>query len=77
MQLVQDFFDEGSVIAACLQPTALARLEPTLRRLLAGQQLFIKQPDGSYRPKGSQLGLTQGFLFADFREAALRAAEVA
>ncbi len=77
MQLVQDSFDAGSVIAAWLQPAALAQLEPTLRRLLAGRQLFIKQADGSYRPKGSHLGLTQGFRFCDLREAALRAAEVA
>jgi hypothetical protein len=77
MQYVQDSFDAGSVVAAWLNPSALGQLDPVLRRLMAGQQLFVKQADGTYRPKGSQLGLARRFEFADLREPALRAAEVA
>ncbi|MEO5672203.1 MAG: hypothetical protein ABIR26_16065 [Ramlibacter sp.] len=65
MQYVEDSFDCGSVVAACLCPGALGQFEPVLRRLLAGQQLFVKQPDGTYRPKGSQLGLPRSFEFSD------------
>ena len=77
MQYVQDSFDAGSVVAAWLHPSALGQLEPVLRRLMAGRQLFVKQADGTYRPKGSQLGLARRFDFADLRDPALRAAEVA
>ena len=77
MQYVQDSFDAGSVVAAWLQPSALGQLEPVLRRLMAGRQLFVKQADGTYCPKGSQLGLARRFDFADLRDPALRAAEVA
>ena len=77
MQYVQDSFDAGSVVAAWLSPSALGRLEPVLRRLMAGQQLFVKQADGTYCPKGSHLGLARRFDFADLREPALRSAEVA
>ena len=74
MQYVQDSFDPGSVVAAWLSPGTLGQLEPVLRRLLAGQQLFVKQPDGTWRPKGSQLGLPRPFEFADLHDAALRSA---
>ena len=74
MQYVQDSFDPGSVVAACLSPGTLGQFEPVLRRLLAGQQLFVKQPDGTYRPKGSQLGLPRSFEFTDLHDAALRSA---
>ena len=74
MQYVQDSFDVGSVVAAWLSPGALGEFEPVLRRLLAGQQLFVKQPDGTYRPKGSQLGLPRCFDFADLEGPALRKA---
>jgi hypothetical protein len=65
MQYVQDSFDAGSVVAAWLTPGTLGKLEPVLRRLLCGQQLFVKQPDGTWRPRGSTLGLARGFDFDD------------
>ena len=73
--VVQDSFDAGSVVAACLSPRTLGELEPVLRRLLGGKQLFVKQPDGSYRPKGSPLGLAHAhcFQFADLQAPALAA----
>jgi hypothetical protein len=70
-QQVQDTFDAGTVIAACLSPGVLGQLEPVLRRLLAGQQFFVKQRDGSYRPKGCELGLARSFHFADLQTPAL------
>jgi hypothetical protein len=74
MQYMQDSFDAGNVVAACLIPMTLGQLEPMLRRLLAGRQLFVKQANGSYRAKGSQLGLTRSFEFADLDSPALRVA---
>jgi hypothetical protein len=47
-------------------------LEPVLRRLLCGKQLFVKQADGTYRPQGSELGLSRYFEFADLQAPALR-----
>jgi hypothetical protein len=76
MQYVQDSFDTGTVIAAWLSPGTFGALDPVVRRLLAGQQLFVKQPDGSYRPKGSPLGLARSFDFSDLHEPALRTAGV-
>jgi len=75
MQFAQDSFDPGSVIAASLSPGTLGSLEPVMRRLLSGTQLFVKQPDGSYRPKGSPLGLAQShcFQFADLQTPVLAA----
>jgi hypothetical protein len=72
--LVQDCFDCGNVVAAWLSPTTLGRLEPVLRRLLAGRQLFVKQPDGTWRPRGSELGLAHCFEFNDLKAPALRPA---
>src|SRR5262245_35672538 len=72
MQYVHDSFDTGTVIAAWLSPDALQELEPLLRRLLAGKQLFIKQSDGSYRPQGWEYGLARGFQFSQLCEPALR-----
>jgi hypothetical protein len=72
MQYVQDSFDAGTVIAAWLSPGTLGQLEPVMRRLLCGQQLFVKQADGRYRPKGSELGLARSFDFADLYSPALR-----
>ncbi|AMO23261.1 hypothetical protein GCM10027034_42570 [Ramlibacter solisilvae] len=72
MQYVQDSFDTGTVIAAWLSPGALEELEPLLRRLLAGKQIFIKQSDGSYRPQGWEYGLARGFQFSELCEPALR-----
>lgn len=72
MQYVQDSFDAGTVVAACLSPGILDQLEPVLRRLLAGQQLFVKQLDGTYKPKGCALGLARSFEFSDLHAPALR-----
>jgi hypothetical protein len=72
MQYAQDSFDAGTVIAAWLSPGTLGQLEPVMRRLLCGQQLFVKQPDGSYLPKGSELGLARSFEFTDLHSPALR-----
>lgn len=72
MQFVQDSFDAGNVVAAWLSPVTLGQLEPVLRRLLAGKQLFIKQPDGTWRPRGSQLGLAHCFDFTELQAPALR-----
>lgn len=69
MQFVQDSFDPGSIVVAWLSPGTLGELEPVMRRLLTGKQLFVKQPDGTYRPKGSPLGLAHShcFQFADLQ----------
>ena len=72
MQLVQDSYDAGNVVAAWLSPGTLDQLEPVLRRLMAGKQLFVKQADGTYRPKGSELGLAHYFEFTDLQAPALR-----
>jgi hypothetical protein len=72
MQYVQDSFDAGSVVAAWLTPGTLGQLEPVLRRLMAGKQLFVKQEDGTYRPRGSELGLPRYFRFTDLQAPALR-----
>jgi hypothetical protein len=73
MQFVEDSYDAGNVIAAWLSPGTMGRLEPVLRRLLAGKQLFVKQRDGTYRPQGSELGLAHYFDFADLQAPAFRA----
>jgi len=52
-----DPFVTGSVVAASLAPHAVDAFEPTLRRLLAGQQFFVKLADGRWKPQGCQLGL--------------------
>jgi hypothetical protein len=72
MQFVKDSFDAGSVVAAWLSPGTLGQLEPVMRRLMVGKQLFVKQPDGTYRPRGSELGLAHYFEFTDLESPALR-----
>jgi hypothetical protein len=72
MQFVQDSYDAGNVVAAWLSPGTLGRLEPVLRRLLCGKQLFVKQADGTYRPQGSELGLARYFEFTDLQAPDLR-----
>ena len=57
MQSAIDSFATGSVVAAALVPQAMDRFDPVLRRLLAGQQFFVKLADGRWRPQGCQLGL--------------------
>ena len=71
MGFVQDSFDAGAVVAARLTQAALRRLEPELRLLLCGHQLFVKQLNGEYRPRGSQLGLAHCFEFTDLEAPAL------
>lgn len=70
--VVQDSLHPGSVVAACLTPGTLCQMEPVLRRMLCGQQLFVKQADGTYRPKGSELGLPKYFDFEDLHAPSLR-----
>jgi len=72
MQHVQDSFNAGAVVAAWLSPGILGEFEPVLRHLLAGQQLFVKQPDGTYKPKGCALGLARSFEFSDLQAPACR-----
>ena len=70
--VVQDPFTTGSVVAASIAPSTLSEFEPVLRRLLAGTQLFVKQADGSYRPRGCALGLARCFSFEDLVHAEAR-----
>jgi len=72
MQYVQDSFDTGTVVAACLSPGTLEDMDPMLRCLLKGQQLFVKLRDGSYQPKGCEFGLPHGFLFSQLCDPAVR-----
>jgi hypothetical protein len=74
MQYMCDSFDAGNVVAARLSPMTLGELEPVLQRLLAGQQPFVKQADGTWRPKGFELGLARCFEFADLQAPAPRMA---
>lgn len=52
-----DTFVTGTVVAASLAPQAVDSFDPVLRRLLAGQQFFVKLADGRWKPQGCQLGL--------------------
>ena len=64
-----DTFVTGSVVAASLTPQAVDSFEPVLRRLLAGQQFFVKLADGRWKPQGCQLGLgCHCFEFSDLRD---------
>lgn len=63
--VVSDPFNAGSVVAATLSPRATDDFDPVLRRLLAGTQVFVKQADGGWKPKGCQLGLPLCFEFSD------------
>ena len=65
MSPVVDTFAPGSVVAASLQPQAVDAFDPILRRLLSGTQVFIKQADGRWKPRGCQLGLARCFEFGD------------
>jgi hypothetical protein len=70
--VIQDLFSTGTVVTACLAPAVLQKFEPVVRRLLSGSQLFVKQPDGSYRPTGTHFGLPRYFEFGDLQEPAVR-----
>lgn len=63
--LAADTFDPGHEVEAQLAPHALAEFDPVLRRLLGGHQLFVKQADGRWRPRGCALGLARCFDYAD------------
>ena len=66
MTLATDTFVTGSVVAASLAPQAVDMFDPVLRRLLAGQQFFVKLADGRWKPQGCQLGL--GCLCVEFAD---------
>jgi hypothetical protein len=69
MTYATDTFVTGSVVAASLAPKAFDGFDPVLRRLLAGQQFFVKLADGRWRPQGCQLGLgCRCFEFSDLRD---------
>lgn len=53
--------DAGREINTCLTVSTLGALAPELRRLLTGRQVFVRQRDGTWRPKGSPLGLARCF----------------
>ena len=61
----QDPFAPGSVVAASLTPAAMGGFDPIVRLLLGGKQVFVKQPDGRWRPRGCELGLARCFAFED------------
>lgn len=63
-----DSYATGSVVAASLAPRAVDSFDPVLRRLLKGQQFFVKVADGRWRPQGCQLGLACCFAFSDLLE---------
>lgn len=69
---IHDPYDTGSVVAAQLQPSALDTFEPVLRRLLSGKQMFVKQPDGRWTPRGCALGLAHCFDYEDLQAPAPR-----
>jgi hypothetical protein len=52
-------------VAAALVPAKLQEFDPLLRSLLAGTQIFIRQADGRYRPRGCAMGLAQCFELSD------------
>jgi hypothetical protein len=63
MTIATDTYVTGSVVAASLVQQAVESFDPVLRRLLAGQQFFVKTADGRWRPCGCQLGLPCCFAF--------------
>jgi hypothetical protein len=72
MTLATDLYVTGSVVAASLEPQAVDRCEPWLRRLLTGAQFFVKQADGRWCPQGCQLGRACRFDFGDLHAPVLR-----
>ena len=49
-------FTPGTVVAATLAPQVIEAFDPVLRLMLRGTQDFVKQVDGSWRPRGCSLG---------------------
>lgn len=72
MSSPEDTFATGCVVAAALAPESLVRFDPLLRRMLGGTQLFVKQADGRYSPRGCALGLAHCFDFSELRHAEAR-----
>ncbi len=68
-----DTFAPGSAVAASLVPTVVNGFDPVLRRMLAGTQVFIKQADGRWRPRGCQFGLARCFEFSELHAPVERA----
>lgn len=62
-----DTYVTGSVVEATLAMQAVDSFDPVLRRLLAGQQFFVKLADGMWRPQGCQLGKCCCFAFSDLQ----------
>jgi hypothetical protein len=73
MTTVTDPFITGSVVAASLTAAVVDTFDPVLRRMLGGTQVFTKQPDGRWRPRGCQLGLARCFAFEDLEAPVPRA----
>jgi hypothetical protein len=67
-----DTYAPGSVVAASLEPQAVQRCDPWLRRLLHGPQFFVKMADGRWRPQGCQLGKACCFDYSDLLEPVAR-----
>ena len=72
MTAATDLYVTGSVVAASLEPQAVDRCDPWLRRLLIGPQFFVKQADGRWCPQGCQLGRACCFDFSDLHSPVLR-----
>ena len=68
-----DPFDAGNVVAARLAAGSLEKFDPVLRRLLGGTQLFVKQADGRWAPRGCRLGMACCFEYEDLDAPVLRA----
>ena len=72
MTTATDTFVTGSIVAASLAPHAMDSFDPVMRRLLGGQQFFVKLADGRWRPQGCALGLACCFEFNELRGAVQR-----
>jgi hypothetical protein len=65
MTIASDTFVTGTVVAARLAPEMVDTFDPIMRRLLCGQQFFVKLADGRWCPQGCSLGLPAHFDFSD------------
>lgn len=73
MTTATDTFVTGTVVEASLAAPAVDAFDPLLRRLLAGQQFFVKLADGRWRPQGCQLGMgCCCFAFSDLQHPVAR-----
>ena len=69
---VSDTFSPGCTVAASLPAQMLDSFDPILRRMLGGIQVFVKQPNGRWRPRGCELGLARCFAFEDLQSPSVR-----